>query len=733
MNESAPGFGSDLQASPRPVAVALIGLGILVWFFSIVPIQQTERARVMLFATLMWAVAAAIWKLDNWKPKTGRWFTVLAVMALSTPAWVWLGVAGTLPLMAIPVALSAILIDLSAATSVAILSTALVVLMSQVLPGIGPAEMAGAGLAIWAALAMMRAVYAPVRELARWSWTHYQTAQASLEEARSRRAELEQVLDDLERANQQLVRLNLLAQGLRQSADDARTTKEQFVANVSHELRTPLNMITGFSETILESPETYGKIPPTLLADLAVIHRNAKHLSELIDDVLDLSQVEANRLVLTKEQVCLSEIVEAAAIAVRPLYQSKGLYLKTEVPKDLYLFCDPTRMREVMLNLLSNAGRFTEQGGVCVRAWTENGRLWVSVADTGRGIAAEDMGKLFQPFQQVDGSIRRRYGGTGLGLSLSKQFIELHGGTIGVESQLGVGATFTFQIPSSTPPSIHAGFMQGLNPDWEHQQRTRSIQIPRTTVRPRLVILESGEALRRLITRYTDGLEVASVTSLETALGEVNRVPAQALLVNDVSVSKALERIVSSETLPSDTPTIICSIPGKQEAASGLGVAERLVKPISREALLGTLERIGIETGTVLIVDDDPDALHLFGRMLASSGRGYRVLLARDGREALNILGEHRPDVILLDLIMPIMNGFQFLDQKSQDATLRDIPVIVTSARDPMGQPIVSSAMAITKGGGLSTHQLLAAVEAISKVFATSQAGDLGLTKEPVE
>jgi CheY-like chemotaxis protein len=344
------------------------------------------------------------------------------------------------------------------------------------------------------------------------------------------------------------------------------------------------------------------------------------------------------------------------------------------------------------------------------------------------------MGKLFQPFQQVDGSIRRRYGGTGLGLSLSKQFIELHGGKIGVESQLGVGTTFTFQIPVNTPPPVSASFMRGLNPDWDYQQPVRPAQLPKLAVRPRLVILESGEALKRLITRYTDGLEVASVTSLETALDELDRVPAQALLVNDVSVSKALERIVTSGTLPGDTPTIICSIPGKQEAASGLGVAERLVKPISREALLGTLERLGIEAGTVLIVDDDPDALHLFGRMLASSGRGYRILLARDGREAMTILSEHHPEVILLDLIMPTMNGFQFLEQKSQDLALCDIPVIVTSARDPMGQPIVSNAMAVTKGGGLSTHQLLAAIEAISKVFALpSQAGDLGLIKEPAE
>ena len=729
------GFESELRPSPRPVAVALIALGSVVFLLSIIPPEKSEQAQVMLLSAPFLALAVTIWKLENWKPEINRWFTVLAVAALIPLAGPWLGMPGCLALAVIPVALAAVLINLPVATVVAVGETMLILQLTDLSTLDAKAGITAAALiAIWAILGAMYATYYPMRRVAKWAWEHYQRAQASLEETRSRRAELEQVMEDLARSNQQLARLNALAQGLRRAADDARTAKEQFVANVSHELRTPLNMITGFSETILEAPETYGKVPPTLMADLAVIHRNAKHLSELIDDVLDLSQIEANRMVLAKEQVHFEEIIESAAIAVRPLYDSKGLYLRILVSKDLIIFCDPTRMREVILNLLSNAGRFTERGGVDVRAWKEVDDLLVSVADTGRGIAAQDMSKLFQPFQQVDGSIRRRYGGTGLGLSISKRFIELHGGKIWVESEPDVGATFTFQIPLATPIPVSGSFSQGLNPDWEYRQRTRPLMIPRPVVRPRLVVLETGDSLQRLITRYASEVETVSVTSLEAALEELSRVPAQALLVNDVSVTKALERIVSSGVLPGDMPTIICSIPGKQEAAGALGVAERLVKPISREALLGALERLNIETGTVMIVDDEPDALHLFGRILASSGRFYRVLLARDGQEALSILSEHRPDVILLDLIMPNMNGFQFLELKSQDPALCAIPVIVISARDPAGQPIISSALAVTRGGGLSTHQLLASIEAISKIFSfVTQAGDLVLTKEPVD
>jgi CheY-like chemotaxis protein len=368
-----------------------------------------------------------------------------------------------------------------------------------------------------------------------------------------------------------------------------------------------------------------------------------------------------------------------------------------------------------------------------VRAWKGDDNLLVSVADTGCGIAAEDLSKLFRPFQQVDGSIRRRYSGTGLGLSISKQFIELHGGKIWVESQIGVGTTFTFQIPLSPPLPVGEGFLHGLNPDWEYQQRTHPAVMPKVVVRPRFVVLETGNALQRLVTRYVEGVEVVPVADLEAAIDELTRAPTQALLVNDVSVSRALERISSSGRLPGDMPTIVCSVPGRQEAAGALGVAERLVKPVSRQLLLEALERLRIDTGTILIVDDEPDALHLFGRMLASAGRNYRVLLARDGQEALSIISDLVPDVILLDLTMSNMNGFQFLEVKSQDAALRDIPVIVISARDPAGQPIVSSAMAVTRGEGLSAHQLLAGIQAVSKVFSSpTRSGDLAPTTEPV-
>lgn len=295
---------------------------------------------------------------------------------------------------------------------------------------------------------------------------------------------------------------------MHQVAEEARRAKEQFVANVSHELRTPLNMIVGFSEMIIQAPKAYGAaLPAALRADLDVILRNAQHLASLINDVLDRSQVEAGRMALTRERVALPEIIDEARSGVERLYGSKGLYLRVEVPAELPpVFCDRTRIREVLLNLLTNAARYAEQGGVDLHAWQEGSDVIVSVADTGPGIAPEDAGKLFAPFQQLDGSIRRRYGGSGLGLAISKDFVELHGGKMWLESEKGRGSTFFFRLPIEPLALPDSPAWRWLDAEWEYRQRTRPAAIPSAAVTPRLLVVEEGTALQRLLGRYLGGL-----------------------------------------------------------------------------------------------------------------------------------------------------------------------------------------------------------------------------------
>lgn len=687
-------------------------------------------------AMILFLLPVIVWALHRTNYLASAWTLVLGCLVADLLVVVWGNISAAICLLALPVGLAALFISVTGGALTATACTLSLLYAPTTLLTPDRALRVVALIGVWGVVGLVWLTRRPLLTAMQWSWSSYERNRHLLEQARDAQVQLKQALEDLADANVRLTRLNRLAQGLRQTAEEARRAKEEFVANVSHELRTPLNMIIGFSEMIMQAPDVYGgDIPPNLLADLDVILRNSQHLSRLIDDVLDLSQIEADQVALTRERVSFQEIAEAAIIAVRPLFDSKGLYLEAEIEEDLPpVFCDSTRIRQVVLNLLSNAGRFTEYGGVRIRAWREGEHLTVGVADTGPGIAVEARGKLFQPFHQPDGSIRRRYGGSGLGLSIGKSFIELHGGKIWFESKEGTGTTFSFRLPIDPPMPIESSESSAsrwFSPYLQYEERTHPSMIPAPAIRPRFVVLETGHALQRLLTRYLDGAEIVPVTSLQKAIQELTHVPAQALLVNDVSVSKTLQHYSEFTVLPYGTPAIICSVPGVYEAAGALGISDYLVKPISRNTLLAALDRLNLKGKTLLIVDDEPEALRLFRRMLVSSGRGYRMLKATDGREAMKILCEQGANAVLLDLVMPKMDGFRFLAEKSQYPALCDIPVVVISARDPTGQPIVSNAVAATQGGGLSMPQLLACIEAISGILSTAgQAGDPAATKK---
>jgi len=231
-------------------------------------------------------------------------------------------------------------------------------------------------------------------------------------------------------------------------------------------------------------------------------------------------------------------------------------------------------------------------------------------------------------------------------------------------------------------------------------------------------VCEKEDSLTRLLVRYLDGAEIVQVNEAEQALQEVIEHPTQALILNDPADSQTLKLLSSNAALPYGIPVIACAVPGASQAAGDLRVFDYLVKPISKDKLLYALDRLGIGEGTLLIVDDEPDALRLFRRMLTSSGRSYRLLKASDGDVALRILREQHPDAMLLDLVMPNMDGFGLLAEKNRAPQLRDIPVVVISARDPAGQPLVSSELTITQRDGLSVPQLLACINLVSRVLS---------------
>jgi CheY-like chemotaxis protein len=318
----------------------------------------------------------------------------------------------------------------------------------------------------------------------------------------------------------------------------------------------------------------------------------------------------------------------------------------------------------------------------------------------------------------------------------------MHEGKMWLESEVDVGTTFHFSLPLDTSlPTIRAsdGAKRRFSPydEYEYKVRTRRSKAPAPKVVPRFVLLEEGETLQRLFSRYLDDTEIVSVRDVKQATRELSRTPAQALLVNASPFAEVTDQFSFSKDqladLPYGIPAVMCWVPGLDAAARQLGVVCYLVKPVSREMLLSTLEEMGEGVKSVLLVDDESEVLQLFARMLTSAERDYRILQATSGHRALNLLRERQPDVMLLDLTMPGVDGFQVLQEKSKDASIREIPVVVISATDPTGEPIVSDTLTVARGGGLSMRDLLACIQAVSKILSPSvQPDGRGLPAEPV-
>jgi signal transduction histidine kinase/CheY-like chemotaxis protein len=726
MSASIKHFDTELRLSYRYFLPVLAYTGIV---FAFAAESISDPMRRLMFQGIgvgIYAALAAVWILDRFHRHAGAMVTLILLCGVITVSYNWTHDVAILMFMLLVPMFAAAVLNLRASliTGVALSAIILWLMRSGMAATTGFIVLSG----VWGSIAVMFAIYERIYRLSSWFSAYYQQTINLLEDSREQRATLKQILADLERTNLNLTRTNQLAQGLRQVAEAARTAKTEFVANVSHELRTPLNMITGFSEMLLQSPDVYGaQLPPALLADLSVIYRNATHLSKLIDDVLDLSQMEVDQIALTKEYINIETLIESAVQAVHPLYASKKLYLHTHIEPNLPLvFCDQTRIREVLLNLLSNAGRFMDAGGAVIRTWQEGQQLHIAVGDTGPGIAPEKMEQLFQPFQQLDSSIRRRYGGTGLGLSISKRFIELHNGKIWVESQPDNGTTFFFSLPiiPLIVPTTDTNWRVML-PDWEFIGRSQPSLAPKPNLRPRIVIWDNENVLHRLFVRYWSDAEIVPVNSSSAAINELAREPALAFIMNETITIDPILRQQLAQSINHNIPFFLCAVPGVSQLSAELGIADRLIKPIARTELLDSLSHLQLERGTVLIVDDEPDALQLFSRMLSFPDRRYRILIARNGIEAQHILQEQTIDVLLLDLVMPQMNGFELLQYIHNESRWQALPIILISARDPSGQPIVSRDLSVTLNSGLSVAQLLAGIRALCKILMPAgQAND---------
>jgi len=356
-----------------------------------------------------------------------------------------------LPLMAV------VTIGWPAGVLVEVLVVALVGWLSRglIVAPLPPAYVAGiavggaiTGLLGWASAHTLSTV-------AQWSFFSFRQAQQHMEEAQRHRARLAVLVKDLDRAYYQLERANASLVVARKVAEEAERFKAEFVTNVSHELRTPLNLIIGFSEVIMTSPESYGvDLPGPYRSDLNAIYRSAQHLLALVDDVLDLARMEAGKIALVRDEVDLTALVTEAADSMRDYIAAKGLELHVRVATDLpRLWIDRLRIRQVLLNLLVNAARFTERGWIGVEVSRQDDEVMLRIQDTGRGIPDQDLPKIFEEFRSTEQPVSAWHSGTGLGLPISKKFVELHHGRMGVESVAGQGATFWLTLPIQSIPA----------------------------------------------------------------------------------------------------------------------------------------------------------------------------------------------------------------------------------------------------------------------------------------
>jgi signal transduction histidine kinase/CheY-like chemotaxis protein len=532
-----------------------------------------------------------------------------------------------------------------------------------------------------------------------WTWTMKQQADHALELARDRQQELNRTVKSLDLTNTLLSRTQRALILAHKQADDARRMKEQFAANVSHELRTPLNLILGFSEIICLSSELYGDMEwsPLLRRDIYRIYQSARHLVEMINDVLHLSRIEAAGFDLDKGPTRPEALLQETVDIVEGLFRDRAVHLEVEIAPDLpVLEVDRTRVRQVLLNLLQNAVCFSEQGSVRLEVKQQHKEVVFAVHDTGPGIPADQLPKIFEAFYQVDRSLSRRHGGTGLGLTISKHFVEAHDGRIWVESEEGVGSTFSFALPI---PDDYVPFSR--------LQVARALESSPRLSSPPILVVDPDPAVAARIGRHLEQFDVVQVLDTTQLAEQALQHRPQAIVLNAPHCARH-ERI----SLPA--PVIECSLPSQSWVANDLGLAACLTKPFTTVQLLREIERLG-DIRSVLVVDDDLGFCQMVERMLQASGRGFDVRRACSGADALRIMRERRPDLLLLDQILPELDGLEVLEKMRQVPELVDVPVILITATSLVEDALTqyNGSMTIRYRNGLKPLEVLRCLAAV--------------------
>jgi PAS domain S-box-containing protein len=517
-------------------------------------------------------------------------------------------------------------------------------------------------------------------------------------------------------------RLFAAAQQAREAAETANTTKSVFLANMSHELRTPLNAIIGYSEMLMEDAEDLGQ--DDFVPDLQKIRGAGQHLLSVINDILDLSKIEAGKMELFLETFDVPALIDEVVSTVQPLVDKNKNTLVIQRADNLGdMYADLTKVRQGLFNLLSNASKFTEAGAITLNVTGEvvNEEEWLtfSVSDTGIGMTPEQIEGLFEAFSQAEASTARKYGGTGLGLTITKRFCEMMGGAISVESQAGVGSTFTIRLPAK---------VAGAKPEPLQPQKLQAQPAPDgiSTV----LVIDDDPSVHTLINKYLsdEGFRVVTAMGGEEGLQLARELRPDAITLDVLMPDLdgwAVLTILKADPQLAHIPVIMLTIVEDKDMGYMLGAIDHITKPIERNRLVAVLKKYQTQQqpSKVLVVEDNPETREMMCRTLEKEG--WLVAEAENGRIALERVTESQPALILLDLMMPEMDGFEFVTQLRQNQAWRTIPIVVVTAKDLTAEDRIrlnSSVTKVLQKGAHSREDLLAQVQQLVAVGVRQRA-----------
>lgn len=498
-----------------------------------------------------------------------------------------------------------------------------------------------------------------------------------------------------------------LSQQLIKDLREVDKLKSQFLANMSHELRTPLNSIIGFSRVILKGID--GPITDMQQQDLTAIYNSGQHLLGLINDVLDLARIEAGKMELNFEEVNLADMVHSVLSTAKGLVKEKPIQLVSNIsPGTLTVRGDAMRIRQIFINLLSNAAKFTDEGAIKVEAQNQKSpdgktEVLIRVTDTGPGISLEDQEKLFKAFSQVDGSATRKSGGTGLGLSICSNLVQLHGGRIGVISEVGKGSTFWFTLQP-------------------YNQPLDEIPVDRKIV----VAIDDDPKVISLYERYLapQGYYVIPFIEAKGAKERIIAIKPHAITL-DVMMPNidgwTLLSDLKSDPATRDIPVVICSILEQADKGFNLGAADYLTKPILEEDLVHAMRRLDKkgQIRNILVIDDNSEDVRLIQKILGGQGN-YEITVAEGGRQGWETIKANPPHAVILDLFMPDWDGFTLLEKLREDPQLRNLPVLVISGgglTEEQSKQLQEFGKRLLLKGSLKEAELISSIEQALEVL----------------